>query len=360
MRYRKLLLVLVSFLIAGMLATNCSQPTPQVVEKEIPVEKVVKETVIVEKEVPVERVIKETVIVEKPITVEKIVTATPAVITLTDDAGRNVQVSTKVERIVSLAPSNTEILFALGLGDKVVGVTDFCDYPPEAQGKEKIGGIEPNMEKVVALSPDLVLAIGGSPVVASIGGNVELLAKFEELKLPTLILAPKDLEGVLADIELVGKATGAQQAAAKLVADMRAKVDQVLAKTKDVTQRPKVFYELDATDPGKPWTPGPGSWHDTFISMAGGVNVAAGAKAAWAQLSTEEIIKENPDLIILGDANWGVNAEAVKSRSGWGAIKAVKQDAIYPIDDNLISRPGPRLADGLVALAKIIHPELFK
>ncbi len=286
---------------------------------------------------------------------------TPArVSAIKDDAGRSVEIKKAPERIVSLAPSNTEILFALGLGKRIVGVTDFCDYPAEAKTIAKIGGIEPNLEKIVALKPDLILAIGGSPVVASIGGNVELLKKFEELGLATLILAPKDLEGVLADIQLVGKATGTEAAAAQLVKEMRAKVDDVLAKTKNVSNRPKVFYELDATDPAKPYTPGPGSWHDTFITMAGGVNAAANAKAQWAQLSTEEIVAQNPDVIILGDANWGVDAAAVKARPGWAAINAVKVGAIFPIDDNLLSRPGPRLADGLLALAKIIHPALFK
>ncbi len=281
-------------------------------------------------------------------------------IKLTDDAGRAVELPKTPERIVSLAPSNTEILFALGLGSKVVGVTDFCDYPPEATAVEKVGGIEPNLEKIVALKPDLILAIGGSPVTASIAGNVELLNKFDELKLNVLILSPTDLESVLADIKLVGQATGAEKAAEQLVAEMQKKVDDVVARTKNAAQRPKVFYELDATDPAKPFTPGPGSWHDTFIAMAGGVNIAANAKAQWAQLSTEEIVAQNPDLIILGDANWGVDAAAVKVRPGWGAIKAVQEGAIYPIDDNLLSRPGPRLADGLVALAKIIHPELFQ
>jgi len=279
---------------------------------------------------------------------------------LTDDAGRTVELPKTPERIISLAPSNTEILFALGLGSKVIGVTDFCDYPPEATAVEKVGGIEPNLEKIVALKPDLILAIGGSPVTASIAGNVELLNKFDELKLNVLILSPTDLESVLADIKLVGQATGMEEAAEQLIAEMQKKVDDVVAKTKNATQRPKVFYELDATDPAKPFTPGPGSWHDTFITMAGGVNIAANARAQWAQLSAEEIVAQNPDIIILGDANWGVDAAAVKTRPGWGAIKAVQEGAIYPIDDNLLSRPGPRLADGLVALAKIIHPELFR
>jgi iron complex transport system substrate-binding protein len=281
-------------------------------------------------------------------------TPTPSAITVTDDAGREVTVSKTPQRIVSLAPSNTEILFALGLGDNVVGVTDFCDYPEEAKAKEKVGGITPNVEKIVALKPDLVVTIGGDPF------PTELINRLEELKLTTIVLSPKDLDGVTHDIELVGQVTGKRAEAAKLVDDMKARAKAVADKCKDVSTRPTVFYELDATDPAKPYTTGPGSWHDTFIQIAGGTNVAANATSPWVQFSMEELVKADPDLIILGDSNWGVNADAVKAREGWGNLKAVKSGAIHPIDDNLISRPGPRVVDGLEALAEIIHPELFR
>ncbi|MFQ6014331.1 MAG: ABC transporter substrate-binding protein [Anaerolineae bacterium] len=278
-------------------------------------------------------------------------TATPVAITITDDSGRSVSLAEKPQRIISFAPSNTEILFTLGLGDKVVGVTEFCDYPEEAKAIEKIGGLEPNLEKVVSLSPDLILAIGGNP---------DLVAKVEELKIPILVLDPKDLEGIFADIELVGQATGAEPQAKKLIADLRGRVEAIVAKTKDVAIRPKVFYELDATDPTKPYTPGPGTWHDQLIELSGGMNIAAGAKSQWTQFSTEEIIAQDPEIIVLGDALWGVTAEQVKERQGWSVISAVKEGAIFPINDNLISRPGPRIVDGLEALARIVHPELFK
>ncbi|MBU0494514.1 MAG: ABC transporter substrate-binding protein [Chloroflexi bacterium] len=274
-------------------------------------------------------------------------------VTLTDDAGRAVSVVSNPQRIVSLAPSNTEILFALGLGDQVVGVTDFCDYPPEATAKAKVGGITPNVEQIVTLKPDLVVTIGGDPFPA------ELITRLEELGLPTLVLAPKDLDSVYHDIELVGQATGKQAEAKKLVDDMKARAQAVTDKCKNVASRPTVFYELDATDAAKPFTVGPGSWHDTFIQIAGGTNVAANAPSPWVQFSMEELVKSDPALIILGDANRGVTADAVKAREGWGSLKAVQSGAIYPIDDNLISRPGPRVVDGLEALARIIHPELF-
>jgi iron complex transport system substrate-binding protein len=280
--------------------------------------------------------------------------ATPGPVSVVDDAGRTVEIAKTPQRIISLAPSNTEILFALGLGDKVVGVTDFCDYPEEAKAIEKVGGIEPNMEKIVALKPDLVLAIGGSPA------QVEKATEMEKLGLAVLVLEPADIEGIMANIELVGKATGAEKEASELVAEMRKRLNNITAKTKGAKSKPKVFFELDATDPSKPYTPGPGSFIDALITLAGGSNIGASAKMQWAQLSTEEIIAQDPEVIVLGDANYGVTAEMVKARPGWSVITAVKNGAIYPIDDVLISRPGPRIIDGLEALARIIHPELFE
>ena len=281
-------------------------------------------------------------------------TEAPESISVVDDAGRTVEIVSSPQRIVSLAPSNTEILFALGLGDKVVGVTDFCDYPEEAKSIEKVGGMEHNLEKIVALNPDLVLAIGGSPA------QVEKATEMEKLGLAVLVLEPGDIEGIMANIELVGKATGAEKEASQLVAELRKRFDDIIARAKGAESSPTVFFELDATDPSKPYTPGPGSFIDALISLAGGSNVAASAKMQWAQLSTEEIIAQDPEVIVLGDAGYGVTVEMVKERPGWSVITAVKNGAIYPIDDILISRPGPRIIDGLEALARIIHPELFE
>ncbi len=281
-------------------------------------------------------------------------TEAPESVSVVDDAGRTVEIVKNPQRLVSLAPSNTEILFALGLGDKVVGVTDFCDYPEEAKSIEKVGGMEHNLEKIVALDPDLIVAIGGS------SAQVEKATEMEKLGLTVLVLDPGDIEGIMANVELLGKATGAEKEASQLAAKLRKRFDDITTKAKEAGSRPKVFFELDATDPSKPYTPGPGSFIDALISLAGGSNIGAGAKMQWAQLSTEEIIAQDPEVIVLGDANYGVTAEMVKERPGWSVIAAVKNGAIYPIDDILISRPGPRIIDGLEALARIIHPELFE
>jgi len=281
-------------------------------------------------------------------------TEAPESVSVVDDAGREVEIVSNPQRLVSLAPSNTEILFALGLGDKVVGVTDFCDYPEKAKAIDKVGGMEHSLEKIVALNPNLVVAIGGSPA------QVEKATEMEKLGLAVLVLQPGDIEGIIANIELMGKATGAEKEASQLAAEMRKRFDDITTKTKGAESRPSVFFELDATDPSKPYTPGAGSFIDTLISLAGGSNIAASAKMQWAQLSTEEIIAQDPEVIVLGDAQYGMTAEMVKERPGWSVITAVKNGAICSIDDILISRPGPRIIDGLEDLATIIHPELFE
>ncbi|HAL62789.1 MAG TPA: hypothetical protein DCP08_10345, partial [Chloroflexi bacterium] len=236
---------------------------------------------------------------------------------------------------------------------KVVGVTDFCDYPEEAREIERVGGVEPNLEKIVDLEPDLVLYIGGA-------AQLEKTQTMEDLGLTVLVLAPSDIEGIFADIELVGRATGTEDEAADLVSELRARMDGVLSRVAQAERQPLVFYELDATDPTRPWTAGPGSFIDALITMTGGINLGASAGMEWAQFSTEEIIAQDPEIIILGDANYGVTVESVEERPGWGVMTAVKEGAIYPIDDTLVSRPGPRIVDGLEELARIIHPEIFK
>ena len=134
-------------------------------------------------------------------------------------------------------------------------------------------------------------------------------------------------------------------------------VEDTIAKA---TTRPSVFYELDGTDPAKPWTPGPGSFLDELIRAAGGENVAAGLSSAWAQISVEELLVKDPEIILLGDSIYGMTPEQVAARAGWEGLTAIREGRIYPFNDDLVSRPGPRLVDGLEELAQLIHPELYK
>lgn len=258
------------------------------------------------------------------------------------------------QRIVSLAPSTTEVAFALGLGSRMVAVDTFSDYPPETKGLNKINTSPLNLEQVVALKPDLVLAAGIT--------SGEDIRKLANLNLTVLVVgAPSTaFDNVMADIAMVGKATQTEDKAKAIVDSMKQKIDAVKAKIAEAKDKPKVYWELDATDPGKPYTPGPGSFIDDIINMAGGTNVAANSKSAYVQVNAEEIVAANPDVIILSDFAYGTTVESVKGRPGWSAINAVKNDKVFPIDDNLVSRPGPRLADGYEAAARLIHPELFK
>ena len=281
---------------------------------------------------------------------------TAAALIFTDGLGREVKLAGPAQRIVSLAPSNTEILFAVGAGKQVVGRDDLSDFPAETGSLPKIGGMDKyNTEQIVALKPDLVLA-------AEIN-SPELVNSLESLGLKVYYLSnPKTLEDMYTNLEIVSKLTGHEQETAALVESLKARAAIVDEKIKSATSKPVVFYELDSTDPAKPWTAGPGSFIDLLINRAGGVNLtsAAGIKDAYPQVSVEQIVSTNPDMIILGDSMWGVTVESVGLRPGWEKLKAVSGKQVFPFDDNLVSRPGPRLVDGLEALAKLLHPELYK
>ncbi|MBI4297050.1 MAG: cobalamin-binding protein [Chloroflexi bacterium] len=268
----------------------------------------------------------------------------------TDDLGRPITLKETPHRIVSMAPSNTELLFALGLGSKVVGVDDFSDYPPQAKETAKVGGFIPSLEKIVALEPDLVLGIGET--------LPEYASTLEARGIPVVILQPKDIEGILADIELVGAITGARKEARELATEMRREVNAVVTKAQG-SPRVRVFYEIDGSDPVRPWTAGPGSFIQALIEMAGGANIASEAAGPWVQISAEEIVRADPQVILLGDAAYGTTVESVKRRPGWGGLSAAKVGAIYPIDADITTRPGPRIVQGLKEIARLVHPELF-
>ncbi len=289
-----------------------------------------------------------------PTLVSKQLPPTVAPVSVTDDANRAVTIAAPPQRIVSLAPSTTEIAYALGLGSRVVAVDTFSDYPAEVKNAPKVNTAPLNLEQVVALQPDLVLAAGIT--------SKDDVKKLTDLNLTVLVVgAPTTtFDTVIGDIALVGRATGTDTQAKTITDAMKQKLEAVKAKVASAKTKPKVYWELDATDPSKPYTPGPGSFIDDIIALAGGVNAAANAKSAYAQINAEEIVAANPDIVILSDAAYGISVESVKARQGWSAIGAVKNNRVVPIDDNLVSRPGPRIVDGLETAAKLIHPELFQ
>ncbi len=273
-------------------------------------------------------------------------------VTLTDQIGREVAIEKLPERIVSLAPSNTEILYALGLEEKIVGVTDYCDYPEAAKNKEKIGGFsEPNIEKIVSVKPDLVVATNM---------HQKSVEELEKLNIPSVVLDPKDFDEMFASIEIIGKATGQQDEALTLIKNLKARmenVEDVVAKVK-LDKRPKVYYEIW---PSPITTSGPGTFVDDIIQRAGGENIAKDAQKAYPQYSQEMIIDKNPDFIIFshhGSSNQSI--EDVITRQGWENINAIKNKKVFYLDENLVQRATPRLVDGLEKFVEILYPELFK
>jgi iron complex transport system substrate-binding protein len=271
--------------------------------------------------------------------------------TFVDDAGREITIEEIPQKIVSHVPSITETLFALGLGERVVGVSDYCDYPEAAKSKPSVGNyFNPSIENIVALDPDLVLTDGHS----------EGIKQLDSLGITYIVIDPKDIDGIFKDIELLGKVTGMEGEADKLIEDMQDTISHILALVKGAPPV-KVFYIIDATDLTLPWTAGPGSFVDALITMAGGENIVQ-AEGAWVQFNIEAVVDSDPEIIIL-PAKHGTaftSPEVLEEHPAWQGTTAVKEGRIFPIDDDLVSRSGPRIVQGLEEMARIIHPELFK
>lgn len=277
-------------------------------------------------------------------------------IALTDGLGREIVFQEPVQRIVSIAPSNTEILYFVGAGEQVVARDAFSDFPEEAQDLTDIGGGwgEIDTETIISLNPDLILA-------AEINAP-EQVQSLEDLGLTVFYLGnPEDLDGLYENLLTVGQITGHENETEALIMDLKERVASVQEKITPASDYPLVFYELDGTDTNAPWTSGPGTFIDMLLSMAGGINLGNVLEDEWAQISVEELIAQNPDVILLGDYIWGgITPEDVAARPGWETMTAVVDGQVYPFDDNLVSRPGPRMIDRLEELAKLLHPELFQ
>ena len=270
-------------------------------------------------------------------------------ISVVDDAGRTVELPRAAHRIVSLSPSNTELVFAAGAGNLVVGVDDYSDFPTEAKSIEKVGGFaKTNIEKVVSLAPDLVLAT-----------NIHEKAVMPELEargLKVVLVQPKNVAAVLDSIKLVGKLTGHDRVAGDLASTLQTRLDAITSKLKSAKSTPRVYFELDV----KMFTGGPGSFVDDMIARAGGQNIAGDAKTQWPQLSPETIVLKDPEVIIVVDMGNINPVENVKARPGWQVISALKSGRVVKMNGDLTNRPGPRVVDGLEEMARLLQPELFR
>ena len=271
-------------------------------------------------------------------------------LTLTDDDGTSVTLPAEPQKIVSLTPAETEILFALGAGDRVVGkVEDIANYPPEAADVPVMGRFDGvDVEQIVDAGADLVLA-GGSG-----GTPPDAIERLRAVGVPVLVVYAKDVDGALADVQLTADAVGRSAEGKAMVDEMRGAFGDVAEATADL-ERPRVFIETG----NQPAIYGiaDDSVYAEMVELAGGEAVTTGSATNW-EMPVERLVAEDPEIILLADAAYGATAEEVRARPGWDVVTAVRDDAIEPIDDIVLTRPGPRLTEGLQALLAAIHPDV--
>ena len=271
-------------------------------------------------------------------------------LTLVDDEGTEITIAAEPQRIISLSPANTEIVFGLGAGHRLIGGTDFDDYPAEAAGLTDVASFSGViMEQVVALEPDLVLAAG------NFFTPPDDIERMRELGYPVVVVYAPDVDAVLADILLIGDAIGAPAEAAALVTTMSDHLAEISAAATATGTTPRTFYQL-GSEP-EIYGPAPESFVADMVALAGGEPITT-SDAAVFSIPLEELILADPEVIIVGDANYGVCPADVAGRAGWAGMTAVVDGAIRPVDDVPVTRPGPRLAQGLASLSQAIHPEL--
>lgn len=267
-------------------------------------------------------------------------------VTISDDASRSITIESEPKRIVSLAPANTEILFALGLGDRVVGVTSYDDYPAEVADIDKVGDFTgPNLEAVAAADPDLVLA--------TTGVQADTIKKLEELGATVIAVDPQSLAGLYEDIEEIGQATGRAAEAGDVIREMRAQVQEVqeaVAGTENVT----AFVEIGQNPL---FTVGKGTIIDELIALAGGTNIVV--QPGYVPYSTEQVVKDDPAVYLATKGSMS-DPSALAKRAGFEKLSAVRDGRVVILDDNLVSRPGPRIVAGLKQVAEGLHPDSFE
>jgi iron complex transport system substrate-binding protein len=277
---------------------------------------------------------------------------TPVPVSIIDDLGRSVQINTAPQRIISLAPSNTEILFALGLEDKIVGVTSYCNYPEAAKSKPQVSGFsQVDVEKVVAQQPDLVLA--------SDIHKADVIPALEKLEIKVLAIKPATLEAVMKDIQLAGNITGKTQTATDLVSSLQKRINAVADKTANLSaaEKPRVFY-VTWHDPI--YTAGSNTMINDLINKTGGANIASDL-SGYATITLETVVQRNPQVIVVMSSMGAKNTsfDYIKSEPRLQATDAIKNQHIYLINSDIFGRTTPRIVDGLEELAKLTHPELF-
>lgn len=265
---------------------------------------------------------------------------------VTDATGTEVVFEKPPERIVTLAPSETESLFAVGAGDRIIGVDKWSDYPEDAKKKTVVGDLTTNLESVVALNPDVVFA--------SSSLNKKPVEALRNLGVKVFAINPKSMTEAIERVELYGKIMNMQGQSKKVADAMRSDIQKVKDLVKDAPKK-RVYMEFN---PG--WTVGDGEFLSEMVELSGGINVGAGKKG-WYEIDPEAIVKANPEVIIYSvGTGMGTLPDTIKSRAGFSTTDALKNNRMYGIDTNLTNRSGPRLTQGLLEIAKAVHPDLVK
>jgi iron complex transport system substrate-binding protein len=274
--------------------------------------------------------------------------------TVVDGLKRTVTLDRRPERIVSLAPKNTELLFAVGAGGRLVGVTSYCNYPLEALQREKIGGFSSksiSLEKVVALRPDLVVSAGKI--------HAPIIAELERLQIPVIALGAESFDDMFEDVRILGTLVGHEQQATQLIEQMQTRVRLVREVGRSIAspERVSVFYMTW----DEPLTAaGPGSYAGQMIDICGGANAISDVSTAYPQISQEVLLDRDPDVIIaatMTSLRW--TAETLRSKTGWNDLKAVRTGRLHLLDGDAVSRCGPRLVDVLESMAHVLYPHRF-
>jgi iron complex transport system substrate-binding protein len=262
---------------------------------------------------------------------------------VTDDLGRTVTVPVKITRVVSLAPSVTENVFAVGAGDRLVGVTTFCNYPEEAKSIAKIGDtMNPNMESIIALKPEVVLV--------STASQIEAFTKTLEANgIVVYITNPMSLDDVFTGLQHLGGLLGTEDKLGQLLPDLKRRIGAVWEKVRD-ERKPRVFVQIS----NDPYTIGRDAFLTNVIAKAGGESVTGDVATAFPKISKETAVTLNPDVIVLSDSPDNQEPNEVFMNS-----PAVKNGRVYKISADILSRPGPRLVDALEEIARDLHPEKF-
>jgi iron complex transport system substrate-binding protein len=275
-------------------------------------------------------------------------------VTITDDAGRKVTIEEEPETIVSIQASHTEISFALGLGDKIVGVSDYDNYPKEVEKIQKVGAQDINAELVLSLLPDIALVTDYHYKT-----HPDLLKQFEDAGIDVIVVGgAESFDEVYGNIELIGKATGTEPKAKEIVSDMKQRLDDIKEKAAEaITDKKRVWVEVSPAP--DIFTTGTNTFMHEMLTSLQAVNVAEDHKG-WVKLSEEEIVKLNPDVIITTYGYYVENPkEQVLAREGWAEVPALKNKQVFDVDNDTVTRPGPRLIEGVETLAKLIYPEVF-